>query len=84
MKADAPGCSWELEDTDGRVVPLIIGGGVSQLNHVSLGPDWQERLYLLSYGEDGNVVIEVGPEGANLADYVAVVEPVLATFKFGE
>ena len=79
---DAPGCSWELEAKYGKFAPLIIGGGISQLHHVSLNPEWKERLYLLNFGEDGNVLIEVGPEGGSLTDYAAVVEPVLATFVF--
>lgn len=80
---DALGCSWELEAKYGKFVPLIIGGGISELYHVSITPEWQERLYILSFGNDGNVVIEVGPEGSSLPDYLAVVEPVLATFIFG-
>lgn len=82
--SDAPGCSWELEAKYGKFAPLIIGGGISQLLHVSLNPEWKERLYLLSFGEDGNVLIEVGPEGGSLPDYLAAVEPVLATFIFGQ
>lgn len=80
---DAPGCAWELEAKYGKFVPLIIGGGISHLHHVSVSPEWKERLYLLSFGEDGNVLIEVGPEGGSLPDYLAAVEPVLATFIFG-
>lgn len=81
---DAPGCAWELEAQYGKFVPLIIGGGTSELHHVTLSPEWKERLYILSFGDDGNVVIEVGPEGGSLPDYLAVVEPVLATFVFGQ
>jgi len=79
---DALGCPWELDAKYGKFVPLIIGGGTSQLHHVSLSPEWKEHLYLLSFGDNGNVVIEVGPEGGSLHDYLSVVEPVLATIVF--
>jgi hypothetical protein len=79
---DAPGCSWEFESKYGKLVPLIIGGGISHLAHSTLSPEWKSRLYILAFGKDGNVVIEVSPEGGSLPDHLAVVEPVLATFIF--
>ena len=81
---DAAGCSWELEAKYGKFAPLMIGGGISEFHHVSISPEWKERLFLLSFGEDGNVVIEVGPEGGSLPDYLTVVEPVLETFVFDQ
>lgn len=65
-------------------VAIIVGAGPSSLHHVLPIPNWPERLYLLATGENDNVVIEVGPEGGNLPDYLAAVEPVIASFQFGD
>jgi hypothetical protein len=62
------------------IVPFIIGGGPSNLHHV-IAPNFQERLYLLEL-DDGNVAIEVGPEGASLPDYLALVTPILEGLTF--
>ena len=61
------------------VVPFIIGGGVSSLEHVIL-PGFQERLYLLEK-DSGNVAIEIGPEGASLEEYLQKVEPIISSLQ---
>jgi hypothetical protein len=63
------------------VVPFIIGGGVSSLEHVIL-PGFQERLYLLEK-DGGNVAIEIGPEGASLEEYLQMVGPIISSLHFG-
>ena len=62
------------------VVPFIIGGGISSLHHVIL-PGFEERLYLLDYN-DGNVAIEIGPEGTSLPEYLELVEPIIDHLQF--
>lgn len=62
------------------VVPFIIGGGPSSLHHVIL-PGFEERLYLLAY-EDGNIAIEVGPEGGSLDEYLEEVIPIIESLRF--
>jgi hypothetical protein len=68
----------------GGDVPIIIGGrGPAGLHHVITDtPGFEERLYVLRYRR-GNVVIEVGPEGASLGAYLQQVVPILRTLKFG-
>ena len=68
----------------GGDVPFIIGGrGPASLLHVILDtPGFEERLFLLRRGR-GNVVIEVGPEGASLGAYLQEVMPILRSLKFG-
>lgn len=62
------------------VVPFIVGGDPSSLHHVIL-PGFQERLYLLAH-EDGNVAIEVGPEGGSLEEYLEEVAPIIQSLRF--
>ncbi len=71
-------CPW----SDGRsTVPFIIGDGTSLVHHVIL-PGFHERLYLLEWN-GGNVVIEVGPEGAPLDEYLTEVLPIIESLTFG-
>jgi hypothetical protein len=46
-------------------------------------PGFEERLYLLNY-DDGNIAIEVGPEGDSLPDYLQLVEPIIDSIEFGD
>jgi hypothetical protein len=64
------------------VVPFIIGGDPSSLHHVIL-PGFEVRLYLLEY-EDGNVAIEVGPEGGSLEEYLEEVAPIIESLQFAD
>ena len=75
------GCKFSERGGD---VPFIIGGrGPASLHHVILDtPGYEERLYVLRQGR-GNVVIEVGPEGAPLGAYLQEVMPILRSLKFG-
>lgn len=55
--------------SDGKpTVAFNIGDGTSLVHHAIL-PGFHERLYLLEWNE-GNVAIEVGPEGAPLDEYL--------------
>ena len=42
----------------------------------------EERLYLL-HVEDGNVGIEVGPEGTSLEEYLELVTPIIQSLELG-
>lgn len=68
-----------------HAIPVIIGGGVSQLHHV-IGAPLEMRLYLLDW-DKGNVAIEVTAalEQHSLKDYLgrAGAGAVVDSFKFG-
>jgi hypothetical protein len=68
-----------------HAIPVIIGGGVSELHHV-IGAPQEMRLYLLDW-EDGNVAIEVTAvlDQHSLRDYLggAGAGAVVDSFKFG-
>lgn len=72
---------------DGAIpgIPVIIGGGVSELHHV-IGAPLEMRLFLLGWKE-GNVAIEVTAvlEQHSLIDYLggAGAGAVVDSFKFG-
>lgn len=67
-----------------HAIPVIIGGGVSQLHHV-IGAPLEMRLFLLDW-EEGNVVIEVTAvlEQHSLMDYLgeAGAGAVVDSFEF--
>ena len=73
------GCAWSGGQPS---VGIIIGAGPSSLTHVLSTSRSVERLYLLEV-EDGNVVIEVGPEGMNFEAYLALVAPIIEGLEFG-
>jgi hypothetical protein len=81
----APGTSGKGCTYDGTAgfVPFIVGGrGPASLHHVITDtPGWTERVYLLRY-KRGNVTIEIGPEGADLATYLKKVTPILRSLRF--
>lgn len=68
-----------------HAVPIIIGGGTSDLHHV-MGAPLEMRLILLDW-KDGNVAIEVTSVRAqqNLTDYLgkASASTIIDTFTFG-
>ena len=68
-----------------HAIPVIIGGGVSDLHHV-IGSPLEVRLFLLDW-EEGNVAIEVTAalEQHSLVDYLggAGAGAVVDSFKFG-
>ncbi len=68
-----------------HAIPLVIGGGVSDLHHI-IGAPLEMRLYLLDW-EKGNVAIEVTAalEQHRLRDYLggAGAGAVVDSFKFG-
>jgi Concanavalin A-like lectin/glucanases superfamily len=74
------GCAWAGGQPS---VGIIIGDGPSSLTHVLSSSGPEERLYLLQV-EDGNVAIEVGPEGESLEDYLEVVTPIIEGIRFGK
>jgi hypothetical protein len=73
------GCGWSRGDPS---VGIIIGAGPSSLTHVLESSVPEERLYLLE-AEDGNVVIEVGPEGTSLTAFLELVAPIIESIEFG-
>ena len=73
------GCAWSGGQPS---VGIVFGVGPSSLTHVLSTSRRAERLYLLEV-EDGNVVIEVGPEGASLERYLEVVTPIVESLRFG-
>ena len=85
-------CPW----SEGQpTIPLIVGAGPSSVLH-ALFPGFEERLYLLApdrrtgqahdldwyYGGE-NIVIEVGPEGGSLEDYLHETQPIVESLRFG-
>ena len=84
-KAPAAGGKGCMFDGSEGNVPFIVGGrGPASLHHVVTdAPDWTERFYLLRY-RDGNVAIEISPEGDSLAEYVKEVAPILKSLRFAK
>jgi hypothetical protein len=72
------GCGWSGGQPS---VGIVIGAGPSSLTHVVSTSRPAERLYLLE-AVGGNVVIEVGPEGTSLDEYVKVVTPIIESLQF--
>lgn len=66
-----------------HAIPVLIGGGVSQLHHV-LGAPLEMRLILLDW-EGGNVAIEIVAvlEQSTLEDYLGHAGAVVNSFEFG-
>lgn len=73
------GCGWSGGLPS---VGIILGAGPSSLTHVISTSRPEERLYLLEV-EDGNVAIEVGPEGKGLEKYLKLVTPIIEGLEFG-
>ena len=73
------GCGWSGGQPS---VGIILGTGPSSLTHVLSNSRNAERLYLLE-AEDGNVVIEIGPEGTSLEEYAKGVTPIIESLQFG-
>lgn len=65
-----------------HAVPVIIGGGVSQLHHV-IGAPLEMRLFLLDW-ERGNVAVEVSAvlEQHTLSEYLAEAGAIVDSFDF--
>jgi len=63
-------------------IPLIIGGGVSELHHVIL-EDLDVRLVILGW-EDGNVILEVTnvKEQHSAAEFRSLVQPIIDSLQF--
>jgi hypothetical protein len=74
------GCAWSGGQPS---IGIIIGAGPSSLTHVLKSSVPDERLYLLEV-EDGNVAIEVGPEGTSLEEYLELVTPIIEGIRFGK
>ncbi len=76
---------WDMtcEYSEGQpVVPFLIKDDVTSGMHHVILPGFEERLYLLEW-YDGNVAIEVGPEGGPLDDYLSEVLPIIESMSFG-
>jgi hypothetical protein len=73
------GCAWSGGQPS---VGIIIGAGPSRLTHALSPSRPEERVYLLEF-EDGNVTIEIGPEGTPLDAYLEVVTPIIESIQFG-
>lgn len=72
-------CGWSGGQPS---VGILAGAGPSSLTHVLLPSRNEERLYLLELG-DGNVTVEIGPEGTPLDQFLEDVAPIIESLRFG-